>query len=194
VIPLCLDEKVGAIIWSPLARGRLARPWEAPKSTARAETDSGYADLLHPRSPPTATTRSSTPSVRFQPDAAPPGPRSPRPACTASVVTAPLVGANTTTQIDDAGASLDIELSPDELAALEQPYMPRYDFQGISDEAELQRIRDRSRATPTCRHESLRRASHQIGLVSDQIRYSIGYTARLWMPHSYLSSFGSVRV
>src|ERR1700749_3820232 len=50
MIPLCLDEGGGAIIWSPLARGRLARPWEAAKSTARAETDGAYADLLYPSS------------------------------------------------------------------------------------------------------------------------------------------------
>src|SRR6202789_212074 len=47
MIPLCLDEGVGTVVWSPLARGRLARPWEAAKSTARAETDRGYADLLY---------------------------------------------------------------------------------------------------------------------------------------------------
>jgi hypothetical protein len=39
-------------------------------------------------------------------------------------------------------ASLDIELTDDETAALQQPYTPRYDFQGISDEAEMQKIRD----------------------------------------------------
>ena len=47
MIPLCLGEGVGTVVWSPLARGRLARPWEAAKSTARAETDGGYADLLY---------------------------------------------------------------------------------------------------------------------------------------------------
>ena len=56
--------------------------------------------------------------------------------------TAPLVGANTVSQIDDAVASLGIELTAGELAALERPYTPRYDFQGISDEAELQKLRD----------------------------------------------------
>ena len=45
-------------------------------------------------------------------------------------------------QIDDAVASLGIELTAGELAALERPYTPRYDFQGISDEAELQKLRD----------------------------------------------------
>src|SRR6201995_4192790 len=48
MIPLCLDEGVGTIVWSPLARGRLARSWDDARSTTRAETDGGYADLLYP--------------------------------------------------------------------------------------------------------------------------------------------------
>jgi hypothetical protein len=56
-------------------------------------------------------------------------------------VAAPLVGASSMAQIDDAVASLDLELAGDELAGLERPYTPRYDFQGVSDEAELARIR-----------------------------------------------------
>src|SRR3984885_3785200 len=47
MIPLCLDEGVGTIVWSPLARGRLARAWTDAKSTARAQTDGSYADLLY---------------------------------------------------------------------------------------------------------------------------------------------------
>jgi 1-deoxyxylulose-5-phosphate synthase len=39
-------------------------------------------------------------------------------------------------------ASLDIDLSDDEAAGLERPYTPRHDFQGVSDEAEMQKIRD----------------------------------------------------
>ena len=46
-------------------------------------------------------------------------------------------------QIDDAVASLDITLSDQEIRALEAPYTPRHDFQGISDDAELQAIMDR---------------------------------------------------
>jgi 1-deoxyxylulose-5-phosphate synthase len=143
MIPLCLDEGVGAVVWSPLARGRLARPWEAAKSSARAETDGGYADLLY--TPLTeAGDHAIVDAVGVIAEA--------RGASRAQValawlhgkpvVTAPLVGANTTAQIDEAVASLDIELTADELAALERPYTPRYDFQGISDEAEMQKIRD----------------------------------------------------
>ena len=143
MIPLCLDEGVGTIVWSPLARGRLARPWEAAKSTARAETDGWYADLLyHPLS-------ETSDHVIIDAVGAIAEARGVSRAQVAlawlhgkPVVTAPLVGANTTSQIDDAVASLDIELTAEEVAALERPYTPRYDFQGISDEAEMQKIRD----------------------------------------------------
>jgi aryl-alcohol dehydrogenase-like predicted oxidoreductase len=59
---------------------------------------------------------------------------------TQPVVTAPLVGASSSQQIDDAVMSLDIALTDDEVRALEAPYTPRYDFQGISDDNELQAI------------------------------------------------------
>ncbi|SMD26950.1 aldo/keto reductase [Kibdelosporangium aridum] len=144
MIPLCLDEGVGTVNWSPLARGRLARPWDAAKSTARSETDGGYADLLY-----TPLTADSDHAII---DAV--GTIADERGVTRAqvalawlhskpVVSAPLVGANTITQIDDAVASTDIQLTVEELAALERPYTPRHDFQGISDEAELQRIRDR---------------------------------------------------
>jgi aryl-alcohol dehydrogenase-like predicted oxidoreductase len=143
MIPLCLDEGVGTVIWSPLARGRLARPWEAAKSTARAEADGGYADTLY--SPRTAD---SDHAIIDAVGAIAIGRGVTRAQVALAwlhskpVVVAPLVGANTPSQIDDAVASLEIELDAEELAALEGPYTPRHDFQGISDEAELQKIRD----------------------------------------------------
>jgi 1-deoxyxylulose-5-phosphate synthase len=143
MIPLCLDEGVGTIVWSPLARGRLARPAEAAKSTTRAETDGGYADLLYN---PLNETSDGAILDAVGAIAETRGVSRAQVALawlhSKPVVTAPLVGANTASQIDDAVASLGIELTAEELAALEQPYTPRYDFQGISDEAEMQKIRD----------------------------------------------------
>lgn len=46
-------------------------------------------------------------------------------------------------QIDDAIASLDVDLTDDELCALTAPYTPRYDWQGVSDEATMEAIRAR---------------------------------------------------
>ncbi len=151
MIPLCLDEGVGTIIWSPMARGRLARAWDQAKASSRSETDGWYADLLY--SPLTQDADRATIDqvgrvaeqygvkraqialawLRSKP-----------------VVAAPLVGANTTEQIDDAVASLEVELTEADIAALEAHYTPRFDAQGISNERELQAIRDRvAQMTPT---------------------------------------------
>ena len=140
MIPLCLDEGVGTIVWSPLARGRLARAWSDAKSTARGGND-GFADMLY--TPATEVSdHEIVDAVGRVADA-----RGVTRAQVAlawvhnkPVVTAPLVGASTTRQIDDAVASLDIKLTDEELRALEAPYTPRHDFQGVSDEKELQAI------------------------------------------------------
>ena len=139
MLPLCADVGVGTMVWSPLARGRLARPWQA--TTIRSESD-GFADMLY-----TDLTAGSDRAIidavgniaqlrgvsraqialawlRHNP-----------------VVAAPLVGASMPAQIDDAVASLDLQLTDDELARLERPYTPRHDFQGISDDAALERIK-----------------------------------------------------
>lgn len=50
------------------------------------------------------------------------------------------VGAGKPSHIEDAVASLEIELTEDEVAALESPYTPRNDWQGVSDPQELARI------------------------------------------------------
>ncbi|HEX9516097.1 MAG TPA: aldo/keto reductase, partial [Streptosporangiaceae bacterium] len=44
MLPLCADEGVGTIVWSPLARGRLARPWN--QATERSAADN-FADMLY---------------------------------------------------------------------------------------------------------------------------------------------------
>jgi aryl-alcohol dehydrogenase-like predicted oxidoreductase len=140
MLPLCLDEGVGTIVWSPLARGRLARAWSAAKATARGSTDP-FADLLY--LPYTAEAdRRIIDAVGEVAEA-----RGVSRAQVAlawlrakPVVTAPLVGAGTTGQIDDAVASLELTLSGEELSLLERHYTPRYDFQGLSDDRDLQRI------------------------------------------------------
>ena len=138
MLPLCADEGVGTIIWSPLARGRLARAEDA--STARSESnDSDYADLLYTEKE--ADRRIIEAVAKVAED------RGVSRAQVAlawlrhnPVVVAPLVGAGKPSHIEDAVASLKIELTDDEIAALERPYTPRHDWQGISDPAELARI------------------------------------------------------
>jgi aryl-alcohol dehydrogenase-like predicted oxidoreductase len=143
MIPLCLDEGVAAVVWSPLARGRLARAWDDARGTARSASD-GFADMLYP--PLTeAADRAVIDAVGAVARA-----RGVTRAQVAlawlhgkPVVGAPLVGASSVRQIDEAVASLDLRLREDEVRALESPYTPRYDFQGISDDAELQAIIER---------------------------------------------------
>ncbi|MFG3205219.1 aldo/keto reductase [Streptomyces sp. NPDC048192] len=144
MIPLCLDEGVGTVVWSPLARGRLARAWDDTRATARSTTDADYADLLYSPAQEESN-RALIDAVGQVADAR--GVTRAQVAlawlCRQPVVTAPLVGANSVRQIDEAVASLDIELTDDEVRALELPYTPRYDWQGVSDEAELEAIRRR---------------------------------------------------
>jgi aryl-alcohol dehydrogenase-like predicted oxidoreductase len=140
MIPLCLDEGVGTVVWSPLARGRLARAWDEAKATVRSGNDA-FADMLY--MPQTAESdHAIIDAVGTVAEA-----RGITRALVAlawlrskPVVTAPLVGASSVAQIDDAVASLDIELTEEEVGQLEAPYTPRYDIQGISDDREMAAI------------------------------------------------------
>jgi aryl-alcohol dehydrogenase-like predicted oxidoreductase len=136
MLPLCADEGIGTIVWSPLARGRLARDSDA--ATGRSATDP-FADMLY--------TQESSDRAIIGAVAAIAKTRGVSRAQVSlawlrrnPVVAAPLVGATRPGHLDDAVASLGIELTGDEVAALEAPYTPRYDFQGVSDDAELARI------------------------------------------------------
>ena len=144
MIPLCLDEGVGTIVWSPLARGRLARAWKGARSTTRSESDGAFADALYSPADEDAN-RAIIDAVGQIAQA-----RGVTRATVAlawlhhqPVVTAPLVGAGSVGHIDEAVASLDIALTDDELRSLQSPYTPRNDFQGVSDDADLDAIRAR---------------------------------------------------
>jgi 1-deoxyxylulose-5-phosphate synthase len=144
MIPLCLDEGVGTIVWSPLARGRLARAWDDARSTARSDTDGAYADSLY-----SPAEEASNHAIIDAVGEVATGHGVSRATIALAwlnrqpVVTAPLVGAGTTGQIDDAVAALDVVLTDDEIDALQAPYTPRDDWQGVSDEAEMDAIRAR---------------------------------------------------
>jgi aryl-alcohol dehydrogenase-like predicted oxidoreductase len=139
MLPLCADAGVETMVWSPLARGRLARPWQA--ATVRSESDP-FADMLYTD----LTAGNDRAIIDAVGDIAQLRGVSRAQIALAwlrhnPVVAAPLVGASMPSQIDDAVASLDIQLTDDELARLERPYTPRHDFQGISDDAALERIK-----------------------------------------------------
>lgn len=145
MLPLCIDEGVGTIPWSPLARGRLTRP--PGVETDRTETDGWYADLLYSQGESDRAIIEAVGAIAHQ--------RGISHAQVAlawleskPVVTAPIVGAIKAAHLADAVASLDIELTADEIERLEAPYTPRYDFQGISDPNVLAVISKRAGIAP----------------------------------------------
>jgi len=119
MIPLCADQGVGLIPWSPLARGKLTRDWD--DTTARSESDE-FGKRLYAH----ASDRDIVDAVKQVA-----GERGVTRAQVAlawvsrnPVVTAPIVGAGKASHIEDAVASLDIQLTDDEVALLEKPYEP----------------------------------------------------------------------
>jgi aryl-alcohol dehydrogenase-like predicted oxidoreductase len=120
--PLCLDQGVGLIPWSPLARGNLARPPQT-EPTRRAETDA-FAKRLYAAMPePDAAIVAAVDQLARARDI---------PHAQVSLawllhkqgVVAPIIGATRLKHLDDAAGAVDIQLSADEIAALEAPYVP----------------------------------------------------------------------
>ncbi|MBW1756602.1 MAG: aldo/keto reductase [Deltaproteobacteria bacterium] len=121
MMPLCEDEGIGVIPWSPLARGMLAgtRTTLGDSSTSRSSSD-GLDQLLYDQPSDWAVVEAvkQVAAKRGEPPArialawllSKPG------------VTAPIVGATRLAHLDDAVAAVDIELSADEVAILEAPY------------------------------------------------------------------------
>jgi aryl-alcohol dehydrogenase-like predicted oxidoreductase len=120
MLPLCADRGIGVLPWSPLARGRLARPWG--ETTRRSETDAFGKRLYDVSASDRAIVdrvgevaeRRGVPRAQValawllhQP-----------------VVTAPIVGTSRPEQLADAVAAVELTLSDDEVALLEEPYTP----------------------------------------------------------------------
>jgi aryl-alcohol dehydrogenase-like predicted oxidoreductase len=122
MIPQCIDQGIGVIPWSPLARGVLAgnRTRGGEKTTTRANTDQ-FADYLYNEGDFDVVDRVVEVAAERGVPAAQvalawllhrPG------------VTAPIVGATKLHHLEDAIAAAELELSADEMARLEAPYVP----------------------------------------------------------------------
>jgi aryl-alcohol dehydrogenase-like predicted oxidoreductase len=121
MLPLCRAEGVGVIPWSPMARGRLTRDWNA--TSERQETDEfgktlytktleadravieRVAEVAKKRGVPRAQVALAW--VLQKPE-----------------VASPIIGASKPQHLDDAVASLSLKLTPEEIAMLEEPYIP----------------------------------------------------------------------
>ncbi len=118
MLPLCADQGIGVIPWSPLARGRLTREWDA--ATARSETDSFGQSLYAAEDRLIVEQVASVAAARGVPRAQIAlAWLAGRPA-----VTAPIIGATKPQHLDDAIAALDVRLTPEEIDQLEKPYVP----------------------------------------------------------------------
>jgi aryl-alcohol dehydrogenase-like predicted oxidoreductase len=123
MIPLCLDQGVAVLPWSPLARGLLAgnRTREGEKLTTRAKTDE-FGDILYKPELDFAVVD------RVAEVAAERGVTSARIALAWLLhkpgVTAPIVGATKVDHLEDALAAERLSLSADEIERLEEPYVP----------------------------------------------------------------------
>jgi aryl-alcohol dehydrogenase (NADP+) len=119
MLPLCADLGVGVIPWSPLARGRLTRPWG--ETTQRSANDA-FGESLYVESDRAIVDRVGEVAI---------GRGVPRAQVALAwllskpVVTAPIVGATKPHHLEDAVAALDVHLTADEVSVLEEPYTPR---------------------------------------------------------------------
>ena len=119
--PYCVASGVGVIPWSPLARGTLTRPWDS--STGRSETDA-FGQSLYRQS--VESDKKIVDAVAAVADAR----GIPRAQVALAwvaqqdAVTAPIVGATKPSHLDDAAAAVELVLTADELAKLEQHYVP----------------------------------------------------------------------
>jgi len=119
MIPLCRDQGVGLIPWSPMARGRLARP--RGETSIRLQNDVYGSRLFNRTEVIDGLVIDAVEAVAHDKG---------RPMAQVALawvlakpeVSAPIVGATRPEQLDDAVAALDVKLSEDEIARLEAPY------------------------------------------------------------------------
>jgi 1-deoxyxylulose-5-phosphate synthase len=123
MIPQCIDQGVGIIPWSPLARGVLAgnRTREGARNTTRSDTD-GFTDYLY--SQPTDFDVVERVAEVANERHVPPAQVALAWLLQRPGVTAPIVGATKLGHLVDALAAEQLELSDEEVARLEEPYVP----------------------------------------------------------------------
>jgi len=121
MLPFCQDQKIAVIPWSPLARGRLTRDYD--EKTARSETDE-FGKTLYQQAED-----ADRAIIGVVGDLARKHGVSRAQVATAwilqkSAVTAPIIGASKSGHIEDAVGALSVKLSAEDIAALEEPYVP----------------------------------------------------------------------
>ncbi|MDQ3198046.1 MAG: aldo/keto reductase [Verrucomicrobiota bacterium] len=122
MLPLCEAEGVGVIPWSPLARGRLTRPW-GEAGGGRAAKDE-YGQKLYRQTEDADRAVVEQVNKLAKEKNVPPAQLSLAWMLHKPAITAPIIGASKPHHLDDAVAALELKLSPHEIAALEESYVP----------------------------------------------------------------------
>ncbi len=131
MLRLCASEGIGVTPWSPLARGRLTRPWQPEPETERGKTDA-FAGMLFGRTgdidQPVIARTMEVAEAR----GVPPAQVAMAWLLSKPAVTSPVFGATKDRQMDDAVAAVSLKLSPEEIARLEELYQPHAATEGYS--------------------------------------------------------------
>lgn len=121
MLPLCRAEGIGVIPWSPLARGRLTRPWDA--TTERTESDA-FGKTLYAQTVEADRKVIEAVAAIAQARGVPAAQVALAWVLSKQEVTAPIVGASRAGHLDDALAAVEFQLTDEEIAALESRYVP----------------------------------------------------------------------
>ncbi len=121
MLPLCQAEGIGVIPWSPLARGRLTRPWD--EATKRTESDE-FGKKLYAQTADADRKVVEAVAGVAKARGVPPAQVALAWVLAKPMVTAPIVGASRPGHLDDAIAALTLKLGSEEIALLEAPYVP----------------------------------------------------------------------
>jgi aryl-alcohol dehydrogenase-like predicted oxidoreductase len=122
MIGLCLSEGIAVLPWSPLARGRLTRPWQS-ESTKRSETDT-FGNAMYKRTAEADEKVVNRLTALAAQRGVPQAQLALAWLLSKPAVTAPIVGASKPNHLQDAVAALSITLSKEEITSLEELYIP----------------------------------------------------------------------
>ncbi|SAK54833.1 aldo/keto reductase [Caballeronia fortuita] len=120
MMPLCKDQGIGMLPWSPLARGRLTREWDA--TSARQESDTFGSTLYRTDDADRAVVEAVAAVAKAR--GVPRAQVALAWVAQKSPVTAPIIGASKPEHVSDAVAALSLNLKAEEIAQLEAPYVP----------------------------------------------------------------------
>jgi aryl-alcohol dehydrogenase-like predicted oxidoreductase len=120
MLPLCLDQGVGVIPWSPLARGRLAR--KSDETTKRLESDQ-FGKTIYSKTADADKAVVDRVAEVAEKRGVPQAQVALAWMLTKPAITSPIVGATKQKHLEDAAAAVSLKLTPEEVKALEEPYV-----------------------------------------------------------------------